>query len=844
MGVVSVWAMAFGCIIGWGAFVLPGTTFIPSAGAMGTFIGVIIATLIGLVFCCNYSWMVHKFPHDRGSYVYTRNILGEDHGFLAAWSILLAYISILWANVSAFTVLFRSFFGNHLQFGFHHNVAGYDVYGGEVTFTIVIFLVLGLMTSFSHKIANFLRTFFAVTLFVPVVILFVGILYNGSISEMFTPAFSSRESISFQIMNIVVFAPFMYVGFEVVTHTVGFVKFPVRKVFRIAAFAIFTGMIVYIFLALTAVAYVPEEYEDTMAYMADLKNTQGLHQIPVFYNVYRIFGTWGLVLIGISAFSALATGVLGFHRGAARVIKIMAKNKILPEQLAEVNSSNGKPVKASLLILFVSIPIMFIGRTAMSWNADVASFAASVVYAYISLCTVKTAKENNHKILWVSGIVGFVISVIIFIFLLIPNIFAIDVITKESYLLFAFWSFIGMVYYWIIFYRDKEYRYGKSTVMWIVMISIFFFSTTMWIQSSTSDEINKVYSSESVPTILMYGGILHIIVVVIATIFLFSLFTIMIKRVKEKDNRIVVIEEHREELKAKNDLLEQYNNKLAAQKQQIEMQKDKIERQRDEIQSSITYAYRIQQALLTPDATINRIFPDHFLFYKPRNVVSGDFYWMEQFGDNKVCVVADCTGHGVPGGFMSMLGMTNLDYIVKEEQNPNIILDKLRDSIISELHQRDEEPADLIEAVESVEKTLARNQDGMDVAIYVINEKTMTLSFAGANNPLVFIHNNELRLIKPDKMPVGIFAKHYPFARIDMPIEKGDCLYTFSDGFQDQLNFDTDRKFMSKHLRDVLLEIHNKPMDEQKEILSKMHDEWRGPSDYQTDDILIFGVRI
>ena len=292
-----------------------------------------------------------------------------------------------------------------------------------------------------------------------------------------------------------------------------------------------------------------------------------------------------------------------------------------------------------------------------------------------------------------------------------------------------------------------------------------------------------------------------------------------------------------EEKKRLEQKIAEATEEIRGQNVQLEQQKDEIEKQKDEIQSSINYARRIQRALLTPDATIDRIFPDHFLLYKPRNVVSGDYYWFGQFGDYKVSIVADCTGHGVPGGFMSMLGMTNLNYIVGPELSPDMILNKLREAIITSLRQRTDE-----DNPDGEKKD--RSQDGMDVAMYVLNETTMTLSFAGANNPLVLIRDGEAQVIKASKMPVGIYAKLDPFERVDLEVKKGDCLYTFSDGFQDQFGFESGRKFMSKHLRELLVEIHQKPMAEQKEILNTTYEAWRGPAEHQTDDVVLFGLRI
>ena len=276
------------------------------------------------------------------------------------------------------------------------------------------------------------------------------------------------------------------------------------------------------------------------------------------------------------------------------------------------------------------------------------------------------------------------------------------------------------------------------------------------------------------------------------------------------------------------------NNVLAEQKKEIETQRDHIEAQNKEIQASINYARRIQRALLTPDEAIASVFNDYFLLYKPRNVVSGDFYWVGQFGDNKVCIVADCTGHGVPGGFMSVLGMTNLNYIVGQDIAPEAILNKLRDAIMWNLRQNEGNPEELT----------AQVLDGMDVAAYVVNEKQMTLSFAGANNPLVLIRDGEVQVIKPDKMPVGISVVMKPFQSVTMELRKGDCLYTYSDGFQDQFNIESEKKFQKSRLRDLLLEIHTRPMDEQRELLNLVFKEWRGPAENQTDDVVIMGVRI
>lgn len=264
---------------------------------------------------------------------------------------------------------------------------------------------------------------------------------------------------------------------------------------------------------------------------------------------------------------------------------------------------------------------------------------------------------------------------------------------------------------------------------------------------------------------------------------------------------------------------------------EVVQQKERIEKQNEEIVSSITYASKIQQAVLPTQEAMTSIFPDHFLLFLPRDVVSGDFYWMVQIGDKKVCAIADCTGHGVPGGFMSMLGTTFLHQIVRSKQTlqTDVILNELRDSVIKSLHQTDK---------------IGSNKDGMDIALYILDETRMELEFSGANNPLIIVRGGELEQYRADKMPIGIYLKgDIPFSRELIKLEKGDMLYTFSDGYPDQFGGPQNRKFMIKNLKTLFVEIAQLPLAEQREVLLSRLLEWQGDLP-RTDDVIVFGVRV
>ncbi len=263
---------------------------------------------------------------------------------------------------------------------------------------------------------------------------------------------------------------------------------------------------------------------------------------------------------------------------------------------------------------------------------------------------------------------------------------------------------------------------------------------------------------------------------------------------------------------------------------EITHQKEEIEEKNHHITSSIEYASRIQQALLPPEELITEYLPDHFILYKPRDIVSGDFYWLKQIDNYTVYAAADCTGHGDPGAFMSMLGISFLNEIVSKlhVNKPSEILNELRKKIKSSLRQTGKDN---------------ESKDGMDIAVCVIDNKRMILNYAGAYNPLFIIRKGELKEIKATRNPIGIYLKEVPFENHELKLEKGDVLYTFSDGFVDQFGGEKQSKFKSQNFKKILLEIYDKPMEEQKTILDKTIIQWQGDAE-QTDDIVIFGVRI
>jgi len=263
---------------------------------------------------------------------------------------------------------------------------------------------------------------------------------------------------------------------------------------------------------------------------------------------------------------------------------------------------------------------------------------------------------------------------------------------------------------------------------------------------------------------------------------------------------------------------------------EVVCQRDLLEHQKKEIEDSIRYASRIQNAVLPADQVFTSLVPESFVFFRPRDIVSGDFYWVSRTDNKLIISAADCTGHGVPGAFMSMLGTAFLDEIVNKDHitSPELILNNLRAKVIEALQQQG---------------ISGEAKDGMDIVVVSIDGNAGKLHYAGAYNPLIMIRKGELLEFRGDRMPIAIFDNMRDFKAHEILIEKGDQFYFSSDGYEDQFGGPEGRKFKSKQFRELLTKICDRTMAEQKDIIIRTFDEWQGDMP-QVDDIVVIGVRI
>jgi len=318
----------------------------------------------------------------------------------------------------------------------------------------------------------------------------------------------------------------------------------------------------------------------------------------------------------------------------------------------------------------------------------------------------------------------------------------------------------------------------------------------------------------------LIGGLVFVLVFVL----------LLFKGYRDKRKSNIQLAQHNKDITS-------HNEEISRQKGEIEVQRDQLESKNRQITDSIAYAKRIQNALLPPIIKIRKQFPESFVLFKPKDVVSGDFYWMKEKDEKILFAVADCTGHGVPGAFMSIISINVLNQCLSscKTTDPGILLKKVNDEIINRLQQKHEE-----------ESSAITMKDGMDIALCCLDKKRMTLQFAGVHNPLYIIRNKELKEIRGENLFIGFRGKGGPEAALkthEIKIEKEDRIYLFSDGFPDQKGGPNGKKFYYGPFKQMLIDIQGQKMNEQHEHIDKTISNWKG-SYQQIDDILVMGIKI
>ena len=496
----DVFAMSIGVMVGWGAFVMPGTTFLPVAGPAGTTIALAIGVLVMLVIVANFTFLMERSPRTGGVYSYTKMAFGRDHAFLSSWFLCLSYLTIVFLNGTALFVVVRTIM-NGAEGGPHYTIAGNEIYVAEVLVSALAFAVVGLLFIFARR---FLRRLFSVLAFILVAGVLVTALIcvphalrNGVIFDFGTKGLNRF----YAIFTIVILAPWAFVGFDAVSFDTAYFRFPLNKTRKILAASILVAGLIYIAMAIVGVSFVPDGYASWGEYLSDLDRLKGVASVPTFYAAKAYMGITGLVIVTVTALAAIFTGIIGAFRAVMNILSTMAEDRILSEKFRQNRTS-------ILFIMAISIALSMLGRNTLNWFVDLTSFGAIVGFGYTSAAAYRIARtENNHKVM-LSGMLGGIITVAFAIVQLVPRLTAMEAMGSEAFLLLALWCLLGFIFYLRTVNETTLAEFTGMSISGVVLFALLLYSALMWIAKQIAESGN-----EAVVRTLTHSGTVLILLV-------------------------------------------------------------------------------------------------------------------------------------------------------------------------------------------------------------------------------------------------------------------------------------------------------------------------------------------
>ena len=487
---VGVWAFCTGTGIGWSTLVATSNIYLDKAGSWGSVLGVILGTLYILLVCRNYAYLIQIYPKLGGTYSFCREIFGNDCGYLTGWFLSLIYFVMLWAGATSMPMLVNTFTGDALKFWQLYSVFGHEVYLGEALFSIICIVAAALLSLRGLKVC--------VTAMISLTILFtVGLLVcflasTGGIDRSLEPAFIPDSGVFGQIISVAFVAPWAFVGFESVSHASSEYSFPKQKIFKIMVIATVTISLLYISAILMSVTAYPERYSSWVEYIKDLGNLSGIESLPAFYAVHHYLGNAGLGLLLLSQFCIVFTTLIGTFFALSRIFYSASRNQVLPSCFTDLNSRK-VPMNAIRFIAVVSILIPFLGRTAMEWIIDVMNIGAIIVYGMVSAATLKKAEERGDIIEKVTGALSLAVMMWLGMYLILPDLFYIGSMNKETYLVFMIWSILGFLYFHYVLRHDRENIFGSTHFAWVALLSFALLIDMVWMWQNILSHNNIIF---------------------------------------------------------------------------------------------------------------------------------------------------------------------------------------------------------------------------------------------------------------------------------------------------------------------------------------------------------------
>lgn len=461
---MSVWAIAFGCIIGWGSFINPGKKFLPNSGVAGTAIAMVLGALVMIIIAFSYAYMVPKFPKAGGEFTFTKNCFGKSAAYLCGWFLVAAYLTNVPMNSTAIGLIVDGLDGSAdiLKFGFHYVIAGFDIYMGEMMLAMGILILFGILNILGVKKAGFIQTVLAALLAVCAFTLCISAVISSkaqginmqpiwgfdkaaAIAASATTANISEfehvgtQGIMSAILATFAIAPWAFVGFDTIPQAAEEFKFSYKKVMSIMVIAIIFGCFVYTSNNTVAAAALANWPDRVMA-----------GDWVLLVAAEELLGTFGKVLIGVGVSCAVLSGIMGFYLASSRLMYSMSRDGFLPEWFGKIDEKHSTPKNAMIFCIIISLSGPILGREALGWFVDMSAIGASIGYFFTSASTLVTLKRDGDGTLLLKAmaIIGVVFSVAFMVLQLIPIPGLSGVhFGKESYIMLVIWIVIGLVFY-------------------------------------------------------------------------------------------------------------------------------------------------------------------------------------------------------------------------------------------------------------------------------------------------------------------------------------------------------------------------------------------------------------
>ena len=471
---MHVWAIAFGCVIGWGSFINPGKKFLPNSGVAGTTIAMILGALVMIIIAFSYAYMVPKYPNAGGEFSFAKNTFGKHMAFLCGWFLVVAYLTNVPMNSTAIGLIVDGLDGSAdiLKFGFHYNIAGFDIYMGEMLLSMAVLIFFGWLNMIGVRKAGIVQTILSSLLVTCVFVLFLSAVFSAKAkgvnmrpiwgfdkaaakaaravtANISQYAHTGTAGVLSAILATFAIAPWAYVGFDAIPQAAEEFNFSFKKVSFIMMIAIVFGCFVYVSNNAVAAAALENWPERVMA-----------GDWVLLIAAEELLGNFGKVLIGLGVSCAVLSGIMGFYLASSRLMYSMSREGYLPEWFGKVNEKYGTPRNAILFCILVSLSGPILGREALGWFVDMSAIGASIGYFFTCASTLKTEKRDGDgsaflRAMAITGI-GFSLAFMILQLIPIPGLSGVH-FGKESYIMLIVWVLLGLIFY---LKQRKKFREG------------------------------------------------------------------------------------------------------------------------------------------------------------------------------------------------------------------------------------------------------------------------------------------------------------------------------------------------------------------------------------------------